>query len=147
MAISIIADARTFGSRLASACFGNIGAAVVDMRASPDLGAEVALVTGGSRNIGLAIARTLRAAGARVCIWGASDPAALAEALDTIDGGADDRCGMLVRVDDESAVLHGFDAIGARLGPVSILDQQRRDTPRRTPGDDDASCLDSRSST
>ena len=48
------------------------------MSQSPDLSAEVALVTGGSRNIGLAIARTLRAAGARVCIWGASDPAALA---------------------------------------------------------------------
>ena len=91
------------------------------MSLSPDLGAEVALVTGGSRNIGLAIAQTLRAAGARVCIWGASDPAALAEALDAIGGGADDRCGMLVRVDDESAVLHGFDEIGTRLGPVSIL--------------------------
>ena len=87
------------------------------MSQSPDLGAEVALVTGGSRNIGLAIARTLRAAGARVCIWGASDSAALA----AIDGSADDRCGILVRVDDESAVLDGFEAIGARPGPVSIL--------------------------
>ena len=91
------------------------------MSPATDLAAEVALVTGGSRNIGLAIARTLRAAGARVCIWGGSDPAALEEALGAIDGGANDRCGMLVRVDDESAVLHGFDEIGARLGPVSIL--------------------------
>ena len=91
------------------------------MSPSTDLGAEVALVTGGSRNIGLAIARTLRAAGARVCIWGASDPVALAQALDAIDGGPNDRCAMLVRVDDEPAVLRGFDAIGARLGPVSIL--------------------------
>ena len=41
--------------------------------------------------------------------------------MGAIDGGDDDRCGMLVRVDDESAVLHGFDAIGARLGPGSTL--------------------------
>ena len=149
MAASIIADAwtlvrkldevRVIGLRLPLVTSG----AVVDMSQSPDLAAEVALVTGGSRNIGLAIARTLRAAGARVCIWGASDSVALAAALGTIDGGADDRCGMLVRVDDESAVLHGFDEIGARLGPVSILVNNSRDTPRGTPGDDDARRLDS----
>ena len=86
-----------------------------------DLGSEVALVTGGSRNIGLAIARALRAAGARVCIWGASDPEALEAALSALDGGEDARCGMLVKVEDEAAVLGGFDEIGARLGPVSIL--------------------------
>ncbi len=86
-----------------------------------DLGADVALVTGGSRNIGLAIARALRASGARVCIWGASDREALDSALGTLDGGDEARCGMLVRVEDEDAVLGGFDEIQARLGPVSIL--------------------------
>ena len=113
------------------------------MSSSTRLAAEVALVTGGSRNIGLAIARTLRAAGARVCIWGASDSAALAEAVGAIDGGDDDRCGMLVPVDDESAVLHGFDAIGTRLGPGSILVNNAAIRPDAPPGDDDASRLDS----
>ena len=43
---------------------------------------------------------------------------------------------MLVRVDDESAVLHGFDAIGARPGPVSILVNNAAIRPEEPP------CLD-----
>lgn len=86
-----------------------------------DLGNEVALVTGGSRNIGLAVAMALRAAGARVCIWGGSDPVALDSALAELgdDGGA--AMGGIVRVEDEISVMTGYDEIEARFGPVSIL--------------------------
>jgi 3-oxoacyl-[acyl-carrier protein] reductase len=82
---------------------------------------ETALVTGGTRNIGLATARLLQAAGARVCIWGHRDAAALSAALDTLGEDPAKALGMLVPVDDETAVQAGFAAIEARWGPVSIL--------------------------
>lgn len=86
-----------------------------------DLSAEIALVTGGSRNIGLAIAQALRAVGARVCIWGGSDRAALDAALLALGGSDGAAMGGMVRVEDESAVIVGFDEVEARFGPVSIL--------------------------
>ena len=82
---------------------------------------EVALVTGGSRNIGLAIAEALRAAGAKVCVWGRRDEAALAAALKTLGSDAAHCSGRLVDVADEAAVVAGFDAVETELGPVAIL--------------------------
>ncbi len=86
-----------------------------------DLSNEVALVTGGSRNIGLAISQVLRAAGARICVWGGSDPDALDNALGLLGAGDDTAIGMLVKVEDEDAVISAYDQIEAQLGPVSIL--------------------------
>ena len=86
-----------------------------------DLSNEVALVTGGSRNIGLAIARALGASGARICIWGGSDAVALDKALSLLNGNDESRIGMLVKVEDEDAVVDAFDQIEAHMGPVSIL--------------------------
>ena len=86
-----------------------------------DLNAEVALVTGGSRNIGFAVAKSLRAAGARVCIWGGTDRTALDSALSALGGDTAAAMGGLVRVEDETAVLAGYDDVEARFGPVSIL--------------------------
>ena len=86
-----------------------------------DLSNEVALVTGGSRNIGLAIATALHTAGARVCIWGGSDRAALDHALAALGAGSGTAVGRLVRVEDESAVVAGYGEIESRFGPVSIL--------------------------
>jgi 3-oxoacyl-[acyl-carrier protein] reductase len=86
-----------------------------------DLSNEVALVTGGSRNIGLAIAQVLAVSGARVCIWGGSDAAALRKALDSLGGAEASRIGMLVKVEDEDAVVTAFDQIEKQLGTVSVL--------------------------
>lgn len=86
-----------------------------------DLDSEVALVTGGSRNIGRAVAGALQKAGARVCIWGGSDREALDAALDALGGDDSTAMGALVRVEDENAVVAGYDKIEARFGPVSIL--------------------------
>jgi len=86
-----------------------------------DLSNEVALVTGGSRNIGLAIARALQGAGAQVCIWGGSDQTALDDALSRLDTDAGAVMGRLVKVEDENAIIAGYDAIEAQLGSVSIL--------------------------
>jgi NAD(P)-dependent dehydrogenase (short-subunit alcohol dehydrogenase family) len=77
-----------------------------------DLGGRVAVVTGGGRGIGAALARALGAAGARVCVAGRSE-AALAEV------GADlaARCDV-TRPDD---VLALRDAVRGRLGAASIV--------------------------
>lgn len=86
-----------------------------------DLSGEVALVTGGTRNIGLAIAEQLAAAGADVCIWGGSDQAALERALERLGAKSGTAIGKLVELASEAAIVAGFDEISARCGPVSIL--------------------------
>ena len=94
-----------------------------------DLNKEVALVTGGNRNIGLAIAQALGASGARVCIWGGSDADALRKALESIEGNETSRMGMIVKVEEEDAVVAGFDQIENQLGPVSILVNNAAERP------------------
>lgn len=86
-----------------------------------DLHGETALVSGGSRNIGLAIAETLRAAGARVCIVGVSDRTALDEALRGLDPSGSQAMGLLADVSDEAAVRDVYDQVEKRFGPVSVL--------------------------
>ena len=86
-----------------------------------NLSNETALVTGGTRNIGLSIAKNLKAAGAKVGIIGGSDPEALEEALKALKGRDGDAMGMLANVADEKAVIGAYDTIEAELGPVSIL--------------------------
>lgn len=91
------------------------------MEWSVDLHAETAIVTGGTRNIGLAIAEALRAAGARVCVIGLSDQAALDDAVRRLDPSERDAMGLLAQVADEVAVIDAFDRVEAALGNVSIL--------------------------
>lgn len=86
-----------------------------------DLEGHTAVVTGGTRNIGLAIAQGLRHHGARVCIVGGADREALVRALNTLGGESEVVTGLLASVDDERDVEAIFDHAEARLGPVSIL--------------------------
>lgn len=86
-----------------------------------NLEGETALVVGGTRNIGLAVAASLRDAGAKVCIVGGSDASALESALADLnadDGGA---TGIIADISDEAAVGRAFDHAEQTLGPVSIL--------------------------
>ncbi len=86
-----------------------------------NLEGETALVVGGTRNIGLAVAASLREAGAKVCIVGGSDASTLESAL--ADLGADDKAvtGIIADISDEAAVGKAFDHAEKTLGPVSIL--------------------------
>lgn len=94
-----------------------------------DLDNEVALVTGGSRNIGLAIASALVEAGARVCIWGGSDRAALEAAISALGGDRGTAMGGIVRVENEGEVVAAFDGIESHYGPVTILVNNAAERP------------------
>lgn len=82
-----------------------------------DLQGRVALVTGGSRGIGLAAARGLGRAGATVVLV-AREPGRLARAVDDLVDEGVDATGVAVDVADAAAVR----ALPARLGPLAAVD-------------------------
>lgn len=86
-----------------------------------DLTGETALVIGGTRNIGLNVAQALQSAGAAVAIVGGSDHTALDAALETLGKNGGKPIGFIADVADEVAVIEVFDAVEAKLGPVSVL--------------------------
>jgi len=77
-----------------------------------DLTGRTALVTGSTRGLGLAMARALAAAGARVAINGRT-----AEAVDAVVAGIENSVAAPFDVTDEEALA----AAVAALGPVDIL--------------------------
>ena len=86
-----------------------------------NLEGETALVVGGTRNIGLAVAKALRGAGANVCVVGGSDSAALAHALTELGAAEGKTTGLVADITDEAAVSGAFDHAEQKLGAVSIL--------------------------
>ncbi|HEV2673192.1 MAG TPA: SDR family NAD(P)-dependent oxidoreductase [Aliidongia sp.] len=80
-----------------------------------DLAGRRAIVTGGARGIGLAVAQRLAASGARVAIWDRDATTAAAEA-DRIG-----QVGLAVDVADPEGVEAAFGRSVALIGPIDIL--------------------------
>jgi 3-oxoacyl-[acyl-carrier protein] reductase len=82
---------------------------------------RVALVTGGSRGIGRAIARRLADSGHAVAVNYSSNAAAAEEVVGSITGGGGRALAYGADVSDADQVEHMFQSIGADLGPVTVL--------------------------
>lgn len=81
---------------------------------------RVALVTGGSRGIGAAIARRLAAAGAAVAVHG-RDRAAVDSVVATIHDDGNRALGVLAEHTNRGPVAALRAAVEADLGPVDVL--------------------------
>ena len=82
-----------------------------------DLAGKVAFVTGSTRGIGLAIAKSLHAAGAKVAVTG-RDQARAQEVAATLGAGA---VGVGCEISDAVQVAAAIAAVEQALGPVDIL--------------------------
>ena len=94
---------------------------MVSSNSNVDLNSETAIVIGGTRNIGLAIAHAFLEVGAGVCVVGGSDSKALASALKELNMNEGRATGLLADITDESAVVNAFEHTESVLGPASIL--------------------------
>lgn len=84
-----------------------------------DLRGQIAVVTGGSQGLGLAIARRLLESGARLSLWDL-DSEALRRAAETLPGGSEVHIAS-VDVSSETMVASATQATVARFGTISIL--------------------------
>lgn len=85
-----------------------------------NLTGKVALITGGTQGIGMAVAKTLGMAGAKIVINGRTEEK-LAKAKDQFKNDGIDVYTLVFDVTDEHAVDKGISEIEKNVGPVDIL--------------------------
>ena len=93
---------------------------VLDRLGEADLAGEVALVTGGSRGLGLELARQLAAEGCRLAIC-ARDEAELARAAADLEGRGAEVLAVRCDLRDEGAVRDMVHDVTARYGRIDLL--------------------------
>lgn len=86
-----------------------------------DLTGQVAMVTGGSRGIGLAIAGRLCSAGARVAIVARNEAGARAAVEELSGQGCGRAIAVPADVSDPDAIAAAIERIETELGPIDIL--------------------------
>lgn len=82
---------------------------------------KIALVTGGSRGIGAAIAKKLAAQGAKVAVNYASSPDAADQVVAQIQANGGDAIALQANMTDSAQVIALFDQTETKLGKISIL--------------------------
>ena len=100
--------------------------------AGQPLSGKVALVTGGGKNIGRAVALRLAAAGADVAVIGRSDQKALENTAADIQNLGQRAAAVLADVSDEESVARAMRKVADTLGGPSVLINNaalRRNTP------------------
>ena len=85
------------------------------------LAGAAAVVTGGSKGMGLAIAETLAAEGARVAVMARSRAALDAATKSMLAAGAPDAVGISVDMSDADSIAAGFEVVRQRWGALNIL--------------------------
>lgn len=85
------------------------------------LAGSTAVVTGGSKGMGLAIAETLAAEGARVAVMARSRGALDAAVAPLHQAGASDAVGISVDMTDPASIAAGFAAVADRWGHLNSL--------------------------
>lgn len=86
-----------------------------------ELHGRVALVTGGGRRVGRALAEALGRAGARVAVHYNSSSAGADEAVAAIRAGGADAAAFKANLVDASAIAPLIDAVVARFGGLDVL--------------------------
>ena len=92
---------------------------------------RVALVTGGSKNLGRAISVGLAEAGADVAVAGFSSPAEVEETVAMVKAAGRKAVGLLGDVSSAADVERMVGEATAALGPIDILVSNASQRPRR----------------
>src|SRR5688572_22701623 len=94
---------------------------LTDTKAAGELAGRVAIVTGGGRNIGRAIALALAEAGASVVVNGRSDAQAVHGVVREIEAAGGNSLAVLADVADEAAVARMIAAAVGRFGRIDVV--------------------------